>query len=112
MNYLAILTCPANSLLSNEDMVTLSMVFPHFTRAQVIELKAELNRRDATFRTYRDGKVYYDMDQLTLALSKRLPAKAIDRLKQLVSLGVCLQAFARTPLSIPMGRQGEISIRE
>lgn len=112
MNGSATLTCQANSLLSDEDMVTLSMVFPYFSRAQIIELRTELSRRDATFRTYKDGKVYYNMDLLTLALSKRLPIKAIDRLKQLVSLGVCLQAFARTPLSIPMGREGEISLRK
>lgn len=110
MNDSATLTCSANSLLSDEDMVILSMVFPHFTRAQVIELRTELSRRNAKFRTYKDGEVLYDMDQLTSTLSKRLPSKAIDRLKQLVSLGVCLQAFARTPLSIPMGRHQEISI--
>lgn len=112
MNDSVVVTCAANSLLSDEDMVTLSMVFPYFTRALVIELRTELSRRDATFRTYRDGEVHYHMDQLTSALSKRLPAKAIDRLKQLVSLGVCLQAFARTPLSIPMGREEEISLRK
>lgn len=110
MNDSAVVTCSANSLLSEDDMATLSMVFPYFARAQLIELRKELSRRDATFRTYKDGVVYYDADQLASALSKRLPSKAIDRLKQLVSLGVCLQAFARTPLSIPMGRHQEMSI--
>lgn len=71
MNDSATLSCQANSLHSDEDMVTLSMVSPYFSRAQIVELRTELSRRDATFRSYNDEKFYYDMDQLASMLSKR-----------------------------------------
>lgn len=45
--------CPANSRLTDQDISTLSMVFPRPARIQLIEQRRILNDHRSNFRTYK-----------------------------------------------------------
>lgn len=105
------ITCPANSQLSEDDMNILSLVFTKPLRLQLIELRRVLNNRRATFRTYGSGVVTFDIDAVLHEVAFRCSSKIAERLSELVSKGLCLQAISGTPLSIPLTGTERISLR-
>lgn len=104
------ITCPANSRLTDQDISTLSMVFPRPARIQLIELRRILNDHRSNFRTYKEGRVTFNMDGLAQRVLAKCPAKTLDRLNQLIEQGLCLQAVASTHLRIPLGGSEGISL--
>ncbi|WP_122602527.1 hypothetical protein [Pseudomonas viridiflava] len=104
-------TYPANELLNENDLITLSRVFPPTSRIQLIIVKNLLNDHRAIFRTYENGMVSFDIGALVREASFKGSPKTGERIIELVSLGLNLQALAKTPLSIPMVGKELISIR-
>lgn len=103
--------CPVNSRLTDEQLTILSMVFPVSARSQLIELRSILNDRRSSFRNFKGGQVTFDMEGLAQRVLAKCPAKTIDRLRQLLAQGLCLQAIASTHLRIPLSGPEGISFR-
>ena len=101
----------ANTTLTEDDLIILSRVFPPASRPQLLILRNLLNDRKAAYRTYENGMVCFDVDALIEEVSFRGSPRTASRVSELVSLGVSLQALAKTPLSIPMAGKEPISIR-
>lgn len=101
----------ATTKLTEDDLIILSRVFPPASRSQLIILRDLLNDRKATYRSYEDGMVSFDVDALTREASFRASPKTGLRVTELVSLGVNLQALAKTALRIPLVGKDPISIR-
>lgn len=97
--------------LTEDDLIILSRVFPPVSRSQLVIVKNLLNDHKASYRTYANGIVSFDVDALVKEVSFRGSSKTALRVAELVSLGVSLQALAKTPLSIPMVGKEPISIR-
>ena len=104
-------TYQATASLTEDDLTILSRVFPTPSRPQLVIVKNLLNDRHATYRTYENGMVCFDVDALIKEVSFRGSPRTASRVSELVSLGVSLQALAKTPLSIPMVGKEPISIR-
>ncbi|KTC15212.1 hypothetical protein AO391_23380 [Pseudomonas marginalis ICMP 9505] len=92
----------ATDKLTENDLITLSRVFPTPSRPQLVIVKNLLNDRRATYRTYENGTVSFDFDALIKEVSFRGSSKTATRVSELVSLGVDLQALATSRLNIPM----------
>ena len=107
----ALITCRATSMLTEDDLATLSLVFPASSRPQLIELRRVLKNQSASFRTYGSGVVTFDTDALLKEVAFKLSAKTAERVSSLVAEGVCLQAIATTPLKIPLTGTDPISLR-
>lgn len=107
----SVITCPATSQLTEDDLTTLSVVFPAPSRPQLIELRRVLNNREASFRNYSDGVVTFDTDALFKDVAFRCSRKTAERLTQLVAHGVCLQAIATTNLRMPLKGTDPITFR-
>lgn len=107
----ALIVCPAISQLTEDDLITLSLVFPAPSRPQLIELRRILNNRNASFRTYSSGVVTFDNDALLHEVALRCSKKTAERLSHLVAHGVCLQAIASTPLRMPLTGTDPISLK-
>lgn len=105
------ITCPAHSHLSEADISTLSLAFPRQLRLQLIELRRVLSSRKATFRTHGAGVVTFDMDAMLQEVTLKCSSTIADRLSELVTQGLCLQAISGTPLSIPLTGTEPISFR-
>jgi hypothetical protein len=105
------ITCPANSQLTEADLITLSLVFSKPLRLSLIELRRVLSNRRASFRTYEAGTVTFDMDAMLREVSSKCPSKIVEKLSELVAQGLCLQAISSTPLSIPLTGAEQISLR-
>ena len=105
------ITCPAHSYLSEADISTLSLAFPRQLRLQLIELRRVLSSRKATFRTYAAGVVTFDMDAMLKVVTLKCSSMIADRLSELVTQGLCLQAISITPLGIPLTGTEPISLR-
>jgi hypothetical protein len=105
------ITCPANSQLTEDDLTTLSLVFPRLLRLQLIELRRVLSNRNASFRTYGSGVVTFDMDAMLHEVALKCSSKIAERVSELVAQGLCLQAISGTPLSIPLTGTERISLR-
>ena len=101
----------ATDTLTEDDLIILSRVFPTPCRPQLVIVKNLLNDRKASYRTYEDGAVSFDIDALIKEVSFRGSPKTALRVSELVSLGVSLQALAKTPLSIPMVGKDPITVR-
>lgn len=101
----------ANETLTGDDLITLSRVFPPASRPQLIILRDLLNNRKAAYRIYESGLVSFDIDALVREASLKCSAKTALRVSELVSLGVNLQALAKSSLNIPMAGKEPISIR-
>lgn len=101
----------ANESLTENDLLTLSNIFPPASRPQLIILRGLLTARNPSYRSYANGMVSFDVDALVREASLRASPRTAARLLELVSLGVNLQALAKTPLMIPMRGNGEISFR-
>lgn len=101
----------ATDTLSADDLITLSRVFPTASRPQLIIVKSLLNDRHATYRTYENGTVSFDVDALIREVAFKGSPKTASRVSELVSLGVSLQALAKARLNIPMAGKDPISIR-
>ncbi|WP_117140170.1 hypothetical protein [Pseudomonas amygdali] len=104
-------TYQATASLTEDDLTILSRVFPTPSRPQLVIVKNLLNDHKASYRTYENGMVSFDVDALVKEVSFRGSSKTALRVAELVSLGVSLQALAKTPLSIPMVGKEPISIR-
>jgi hypothetical protein len=102
---------PARALLTEDDLINLSLVFPPASRSQLIIVKRLLNDHRSNFRTYENGKLSFDIEALVREVSFKGSQKTAARITELVSLGVSLQALAKTPLSIPMVGREPITIR-
>lgn len=107
----ALIACPATSQLTEDDLATLSRVFPAPSRPQLIELRRILNKRNAPFRTYESGVVTFDMNTMLKEVALKCSAKTAERVTHLVAQGVCLQAIASVPLRIPLTGAEPISLR-
>ncbi|MGY2293684.1 hypothetical protein [Pseudomonas sp. SDO5511_1_S431] len=107
----ALITCPANSQLTEDDLITLSRVFPAPSRPQLIELRRVLKNQSASFRNYCSGVVTFDTDAMLKEVAFKLSAKTAERVANLVAQGVCLQAIASSPLRIPLTGTDRISLR-
>lgn len=107
----SLITCPATSQLTEDDLTILSLVFPRHTRPQLIELRRVLNKRNASFRTYSSGVVTFDTDGMLKEVALKCSAKTAERVTHLVAQGVCLQAIASVPLKIPLMGTDRISLR-
>lgn len=107
----ALIACPATSQLTEDDLTTLSLVFPAPSRPQLIELRRVLKNQSASFRTYGSGVVTFDTDAMLKEVAFKLSAKTAERVSSLVAQGVCLQAIATTPLKIPLTGTDRISLR-
>jgi hypothetical protein len=107
----ALITCPANSQLTEDDLITLSLVFPAPSRPQLIELRRILSNRNASFRTYGSGVVTFDNDALLHEVALKCSKKTAERVTHLVAHGVCLQAIASTPLRMPLKGTDPISLK-
>lgn len=101
----------ATETLTQDDLITLSRVFPTASRPQLIIVKNLLNDHHATYRTYANGTVSFDIVALVREVSFKGSPRTALRVSELVSLGVSLQALAKTPLSIPMVGKEPITIR-
>ncbi|NWD59143.1 hypothetical protein HX878_31020 [Pseudomonas veronii] len=101
----------ATDSLTEDDLTNLSRVFPTPARPQLVIVKNLLNDHRASYRTYENGMVSFDVDALVKEVSFRGSPRTASRVSELVSLGVSLQALAKTPLSIPMAGKEPISIR-
>jgi len=108
----ALIACPATSQLSEDDLTTLSLVFPRNTRLQFIELRRVLKNQSASFRTYGSGVVTFDTDAMLKEVAFKLSAKTAERLSHLVAQGICLQAIASVPLRIPLTGTEPITLRD
>lgn len=106
-----LIACPAISKLTEDDITTLSLVFPAPSRPQLIELRRVLSNQKASFRTYGSGVVTFDKDTMLKEVALKCSKKTADRLANLVAHGVCLQAIATTHLKIPMTGTEPISFR-
>ncbi|PRA59125.1 MULTISPECIES: hypothetical protein [Pseudomonas] len=106
-----LIACPATSLLTEDDLTTLSLVFPPPSRPQLIELRCVLNKRNASFRTYESGIVTFDKNTMLREVALKCSAKTAERVTHLVAQGVCLQAIASVPLRIPLTGTEPISLR-
>lgn len=104
-------TYQATDTLTEDDLINLSRVFPTASRPQLIIVKNLLNERYATYRSYENGTVTFDIEAVIREASFRGSPKTASRLAELVSLGVSLQALAKTPLNIPMAGKDNITIR-
>ena len=104
-------TYQATDTLTEDDLITLSRVFPTPSRPQLVIVKNLLNDRKASYRTYENGVVSFDIDALIKEVSFQGSPRTASRVSELVSLGVSLQALAKTPLSIPMAGNDPIKIR-
>lgn len=107
----SVITCPATSQLTEADLATLSLVFPAPSRPQLIELRRVLKNQRASFRTYSSGVVTFDTDAMLKEVALKCSAKTAERVTHLVAQGVCLQAIASVPLSIPLTGTDRISLR-
>lgn len=105
------ITCRATSMLTEDDLATLSLVFPAPSRPQLIELRRVLKNQSASFRTYGSGVVTFDTDAMLKEVAFKLSAKTAERVSSLVAQGVCLQAIATSPLKIPLTGTDPISLR-
>lgn len=94
----ALITCPATSQLTEDDCITLSLVFPAPSRPQLIELRRVLSNRNASFRTYGSGVVTFDNDAMFQEVALKCSKKTAERLSHLIAHGGCLQAVASTTL--------------
>lgn len=74
----ALLACPPNSLLTEDDDITLSLVFPAPSRPQLSELRRGLNNRNASFRTYGSGVVTFDMDAMLRVVTLKCSSKTAE----------------------------------
>lgn len=101
----------ANTTLTEDDLIILSRIFPPASRSQLITLRDLLNDRKATYRSYEDGMVSFDVDALIREASFRVSLKTGLRVNELVALGVNLQALAKTALRIPLTGKESITIR-
>jgi hypothetical protein len=101
----------ATETLTEDDLTTLSRVFPPASRPQLIILRGLLSNRRAAYRIYENGMVSFDVDALIREASLKCSAKTALRVSELVSLGVNLQALAKSSLNIPMAGKEPISIR-
>lgn len=101
----------ANDTLTEDDLIILSRVFPTPSRPQLVIVKNLLNDHHATYRTYENGIVCFDVDTLLKEVSFRGSPKTGLRVNELVTLGVSLQALAKSRLNIPMTGKDPISIR-
>lgn len=108
----SVITCPATSQLTEEDLNTLSLVFTAPSRPQLIELRRVLNKRDASFRIYSSGVVSFDTEALLNEIALKCSRKTAERVSHLVAQGVCLQALATSSLSIPLTGTDRISLRD
>lgn len=107
----SVITCPATSQLTEDDLITLSLVFPAPSRPQLIELRRILSNRNASFRTYGSGVVTFDNDALLHEIALKCSKKTAERLSHLVANGVCLQAIVSTPLRMPLKGTDPISLK-
>lgn len=107
----SVITCPATSKLTEDDLTTLSLVFPAPSRPQLIELRRILSNRNASFRTYGSGVVTFDNDATVHEVALKCSKKTAERLSHLIAQGVCLQAIASSPLKIPLTGTDPISLR-
>ena len=107
----ALIVCQATSQLTEDDCITLSLVFPAPSRPQLIELRRILKNQSASFRSYSSGVVTFNKDALLQEVALKCSAKTAERLSHLVAHGVCLQAIATSPLKIPLIGTDPISIR-
>lgn len=105
------IACPATSQLTEDDLSTLSLVFPAPSRPQLIELRRVLKNQSASFRYYSSGVVTFDTDAMLKEVAFKLSAKTAERVSSLVAQGICLQAIATTPLRIPLTGTDPISLR-
>ncbi|SDO26749.1 hypothetical protein SAMN04489798_2502 [Pseudomonas arsenicoxydans] len=105
------ITCPASSQLSEIDLDTLSLIFTKPLRGQLMGLRNILSSRNASFRTYEAGTVTFDMDAMLREVSFKCSSMAAQKLSELVAKGLCLQAIASTPLSIPLTGTERIALR-
>lgn len=96
----ALIACPANSRLTEDDLITLSLVFPAPSRPQLIELRRVLKNQSASFRNYSSGVVTFDTDAMLKEVAFKLSAKTAERVSFLVAQGICLQAIASVLLKI------------
>lgn len=106
------IVCPATSQLSENDLDTLSLVFPASTRIQLIKLRQLLNNRNASFRAYSSGVVTFDNDALFKEVAFTCSNKTAERLAHLVERGVCLQAIATANLKMPLTGTDPISLKD
>lgn len=106
----SVITCPATSKLTEDDLTMLSLVFPAPSRPQLIELRRILSNRNAAYRTYCSGIVTFDKDALLHEVALKCSAKTAERLSHLVAHEVCLQALASVPLKIPLTGTDLISL--
>lgn len=106
-----ILSYPAISKLTQENLEFLSVTFPRPTRPQLIALRSVLSDRKAPWRTYAHGLVSIDKEAMLKEVSFKCSPKIADRVSLLIGHGVCLQAVATTPLMIPMVGTEPISLR-
>lgn len=109
----SILSYPAISTLTQEDLEFLSVTFPRPTRSQLIALRSVLNDRKASWRTYAHGHglVSIDKDSMLKEVAFKCSPRTADSVSLLIDRGVCLQAVATTPLKIPMLGTEQISLR-
>lgn len=105
------ITCPATSQLSEDDLTTLSLVFPAPSRPQLIELRRVLKNQSASFRNYSSGVVTFDKDTMLHEVTLKCSPKTAERVSHLVAHGVCLQAIASLPLRIPLTGTDPIALR-
>lgn len=94
----ALIACPANSLLTEDDCITLSLVFPAPSRLPLSKLRRVLSNRNASFRTYESGVVTFDKDTMPHKVALKCSAKTAERLTHLVAHEICPQAIASVPL--------------
>ena len=106
-----LITCRATSMLTEDDLATLSLVFPAPSRPQLIELRRVLKDQSASFRNYSSGVVTFNTDAMLKEVAFKLSAKTAERVSSLVAQGVCLQAIAVSPLKIPLTGTDRISLR-
>ncbi|VVO67108.1 hypothetical protein PS850_01123 [Pseudomonas fluorescens] len=106
-----ILSYPANSKLTQENLEFLSVTFPRSTRSQLVTLRSVLSNRKTSWRTYANGLFSIDKEAMLQEVSFRCSPKTADRVSLLIEHGVCLQAVATTPLKIPMVGTEPISFR-
>lgn len=107
----ALIVCPATSQLTEDDLSTLSLVFPASSRPQLIELRRILKNQSASFRDYSSGVVTFDTDAMLKEVALKCSKKTAERVSSLVAHGVCLQALATSTLRIPLTGTDRISLR-
>ncbi|MBH3426508.1 hypothetical protein [Pseudomonas alkylphenolica] len=106
-----ILSYPAISTLTQDNLEFLSVTFPKPTRSQLIALRSVLNDQKAPWRTYARGLVSIDKDAMLKEVAFKCSPRTADSVSLLIDCGVCLQAVATTPLKIPMAGTEQISLR-